>query len=129
MLPHWLLFTQYLPSEIEASLVHELFAFAPVQLRLLGSMHAPYRQLVLPEQVLSHAPQFLLSVFSFTHLPLHAVCPAGQAQVPFVHCAPLAQALPHVPQLLVLESTSTQALFAPHAACPVAQRQPPIQQL
>ena len=129
MLPHWLLFTQYLPSEIDASLVHELFAFAPVQLRLLGSMHAPYRQLVLPEHALPQAPQFLPSVFSSTHLPLHALCPVGHAQVPLVHCAPLAQPLPQLPQLAVLESTSTHALFVPHAPCPVAQRQPPIQQL
>jgi len=73
MEPHSLLFTQYLPSKIEASLVQELFALAPVQLTLLGSMHAPYRQLVLPEHALPHVPQFLASLFKSTHFPLHAV--------------------------------------------------------
>jgi hypothetical protein len=113
--PHSLLFTQYLPSVIDASCVQELLAFVPAQLRLVGSMHAPYKQLVLPEQVLLHALQFLLSLVRSTHFPAQAVRPVGHAQTPLLQVPPLAQALPQVPQLVVLDSTSTQASFVPHA--------------
>jgi hypothetical protein len=114
---------------MDASLVQELLAFVPVQLTLLGSMQAPYKQLVLPEQAVPHAPQFLASAVRSTHLPLHAVWPVGHAQTPAVHAPPVGQVVPHAPQFVVLARMSTQALFVPQAPSPVGQRQAPIQQL
>lgn len=99
-----------------ASLVHELFCCEPLQVRVVGSRQAPERQLVLPLQVLPHAPQLLLSELGSTHLPLQAICAPGQAQLPPVQLAPVAQALPHLPQLLVLACTSTQAPLAPQVS-------------
>jgi hypothetical protein len=52
-------------------------------------------------------PQFALSVCRFTQVRPHAVWPAGQAQAPEVHVAPVAHAVPQAPQLRVSVATVT----------------------
>ena len=72
-------------------------------------MQALYRQLVVPEQVVPHAPQLPSSLVRSTHFPAHAVWPAGHEHTPFAQAPPVGQAVPQAPQLAALESTSTQA--------------------
>jgi hypothetical protein len=54
----------------------------------------------------------LLSALSLTQAPLHTVSPAGHAHVPLVHDAPVAQAVPHAPQLATVLSGVSQPLAA-----------------
>lgn len=53
----------------------------------------------------------------------------GHAQAPLLQVAPVAHLVPHLPQLVVLACTSTQAPLAPHVAWPVGQMQALCQQL
>ena len=67
---------------------------------------------VEPEQVVPQVPQFLVSEFVLTQLPIpkpppkkpprpwvHCVSPEGQVHVPPTHARPPGQAVPHEPQL------------------------------
>ena len=127
--PHQLLVTQYWPSVMLASLVHELFACEPLQLSVAGSRQAPDKQLVPEPHTLPHAPQLFLSALESTQAPLQAICVPGQAHAPMLQVALVAHLVPHLPQLVVLLSTSTQAPLAPQVACPVGQMHALCQQL
>ena len=112
-----------------ASFTHELICCEPQHLSVAGSRHAPDKHMVLPLQVLPHAPQLLSSAFASTQVLLQAICPAGHAQTPAAQVAPVAHLVPHLPQLALLACTSMQAPLAPHVLCPAGQMQALCQQL
>ena len=119
--PQWLLFTQYLLSVMYASLVQLRPVADPPQLTLFGSTQPPDRHWLLPLHTVVQLPQWLRSVFGSTHVPEQAMPLFGHTQLPFVHVAPVAQRLPHVPQLASSLSTSWQAPPL-QDACPTRQR-------
>jgi hypothetical protein len=71
--------------------------------------HLPEEHTSFAPHAVPQAPQFLGSVVSSTHVPLHDVWPAGHAQVLFAHCLPPVHVTPHEPQFAESVFVSTQA--------------------
>lgn len=96
---------QFLLS-VPNTLVHvPLQFFFPV-----GHWHDPLTQLVPPVHWTPHFPQLLLSLLVSVHVPEQASWPVGQAQVPELQIAPLAeQAFVQEPQWLASLLVSTHA--------------------
>lgn len=76
----------------------------PAHAHLLAVQVWPAGQLVL------HAPQLAVSLVKFAQLLPHAVSPEPHvsAHLPAEHTEPEAHTVPHVPQLLPSDCTSTQ---------------------
>jgi hypothetical protein len=75
-----------------------------------------------------HAPQLFTSPDVSMQAPLHVICFAGHAQVPFVQLAPLPHLFPHVPQFALSERRSTHApLHTVSGAVHVAAQAPLLQ--
>lgn len=73
-----------------------------------GVRHTPLTQRA--EHVVPHVPQLDSSLCRSTHAPEHTSgCAAGQVQVPERHHAPVAHALPQLPQFVVLVLVLTHA--------------------
>src|SRR5579863_193431 len=60
--------------------------------------HVPALQTWPAPQAFPHAPQSAALLVRSTQTPLHAVCPAGQAQAPFAQMAPMPHVAPQAPQ-------------------------------
>jgi hypothetical protein len=116
------------PPHITPELAPWQFPLAPqCVLSVVGSMHAPSHdsspggqfashvpasQLVPLLHVLSHAPQFSLSLCSFVHVPLQTSRPVwhDSAHTPApLQTEPAPHWFPHAPQFALSVSTSTQA--------------------
>jgi hypothetical protein len=89
----------------------------PPAATLTALMHCPAAH--EPVHARPQPPQFALSVMTFTHAPLHIVCPVGHAHAPLVHDAPAPQGLhcvPPEPQL------ATPSLASPSHVVAVLQQ-------
>jgi hypothetical protein len=93
----------------------------------------PHRHAVTPAlvpqlepgpQTIPHEPQLKLSVARFTQLPLHAVVPAGQPQLPLVQTPPSRHGWPHVPQSVALLEVFWQP--SAHVTVPVGHVHAPV---
>jgi hypothetical protein len=85
-------------------------------------------QIAPPAQGVAHAPQLATSFARSTQMPLHAVRPAGQTQVPAEHCVPPLQTWLHPPQLWLFVCVSTQApLQSVSWAAQLLTHWPPLQ--
>jgi hypothetical protein len=73
-----------------------------------------------------HVPQLFGSVSTFTHNPLHDICPVGHATVhlPATHASPDPQPFPHTPQLPRSVCVSMHA--PPHAVWPALHVSGPV---
>ena len=76
-----------------------------------GFAHTPATHACPVPQTLPHAPQLVMSVETFTHVPLQLTVEGGQllpaTHKPATHDCPVAHIFPHVPQLVMSVDTFT----------------------
>ena len=66
----------------------------------LAHAHIPFWQAVPPEQMVSHPPQFALSVSTFTQAPPQDICSLGHGlHTPPRQTSPAGHVFPQAPQL------------------------------